>query len=93
MSSAGHTQRAQDAGALGALLLAASSILLNHLLAGLRASLPAGIEGGVGRPPLFVWLAAASTGGTACLRRLALRLALWRAGVAPEYATMRRIAG
>lgn len=93
MSSAGHARRASILGALGALLLAAISIPLNHLLGGLGVSLPAGIEAALLWTPFFIWTVASANGGTACLRHLALRFALWRAGVPPEYATIRPNAG
>ena len=91
--SVGHAMRAGVLGAVGTLLLAGASTLLSGALGGLGildalATLAASIA------PVFFWLSATVNGGKACMRHLALRIALWRAGAAPwNYAAFLSDAG
>ena len=80
--SVGHAMRAGVLGAVGALLLAGAGTLLSGALAGLGI-LAAFAALAASMTPVFFWVSASLNGGDACMRHLALRIALWRAGAAP----------
>ena len=81
--SVGHAMRAGVLGAVGALLLAGAGPLLIGALTGPGIHAPPFAALAAIMTPVFFWLSAWVNGGDACMRHLALRIALWRAGAAP----------
>jgi hypothetical protein len=79
-------RRALLTGGLGALLGAGGGLAgmwLGPRLGQLGAALPNDIPGVLAWMLIFTWISATTNGGDACMRHLALRLVLWRAGLAP----------
>jgi hypothetical protein len=78
--SARHALRAALLGAVAAVGFAAASIPLSSIFAAYDIAIPSGLQGVLICTPFFVWVLATPNGGDACLRHLALRIVLWRAG-------------